>query len=356
MSLKMTLRSTASATLSLMIAVIAAQAAHALKFSEVQHHMHADAAIPSWTPGPLDVQPEEEFSSVGADVMDEMTLGWVKLMRKAYPRLSVTMEARASGTGAPALIAGRAHVAPIGREMLPSEEKAFVDKFGYKPFAIRVATGSLGTLGKTAATVILVDKTNPIAGLTLAQLDAIYGADRSRGATKDIATWGDLDLKGEWESRPIHLYGLSPPNGIEAYFQARVLEGGAYKPDIQFAKRNGFTHPFSVAVRDMAGRPGGLSYAMLANVEPNVRPVPLSEGPQGPFVSPTTETVYDHSYPLSRYVYIYVNRAPGQPLEPKVKEFLKLVLSHEGQEEVAKDGAYLPLTPQVVREELTRLE
>ncbi|MDD4934093.1 MAG: substrate-binding domain-containing protein [Methylacidiphilaceae bacterium] len=345
----------ASAALAWMVDGIASPNAHALKFVPIQHHRHADAAIPSWKPGQLDLQPEEELHIVGADVMDQMALGWAKRMRQAYPHLSVTMEARASGTGTPALIDGRADVATIGREMLPSEEKAFVDRFGYKPFAIRVATGSVGSLGKTAAIVILVDKDNPITGLTLSQLDAIYGKDRKRGEKEDILTWGDLGLKREWEKRPIHLYGLAAPNGIEAYFQARVLEGGAYKPDIQFTKGNGFTHAFNVAVKDMAGEPGGLTYATLANVEPNVKPVPLSEGRLGPFVLPTTETVYEHAYPLSRYIYIYVNRVPGKPLEPKVKEFLKLVLSKQGQEEVAKDGVYLPLTPNVVREELAKL-
>lgn len=340
MSIRLRL-SFASTALAWTVVVVAAPHAQALKFAPIQHHMHADAAIPSWRPRPLEVQPEEEFNIVGADVMDEMTLGWVKLMRQTYPRLSVTMEARASGTGAPALIAGCANVAPIGREMLPAEEKAFVDKFGYKPFAIRVATGSVGSLGKTAASVILVDKDNPIPGLTLAQLDAIYGVERRLGEKKDINSWGDLGLKGVWEERQIHLYGLAAPNGIEAYFQARVLGGGAYKPDIEFAKSKSFTHAFNVAVEDMAGKPGGLTYAMLANVESNVRPVPLSEGPLGLFVAPTTETVYDHTYPLSRYVYIYVNREPNKPLEPKVKEFLKLVLSYDGQEEVA-GGRQLP--------------
>lgn len=345
----------ASSALAWMIAGIASPSAHALKFVAIQHHRHADASMPPWKPGKLDLQPEEELHIVGADVMDRMTLGWVERMREAYPRLSVTMEARASGTGIPALIDGRGDVATIGREMLPAEEKAFIDKFGCKPFAIRVATGSVGSLGKTAAIVILVDKGNPIPGLTLAQLDAIYGTDRKRGEKTEIRTWGALGLKGEWEKRPIHLYGLAAPNGIEAYFQARVLEGGAYRPDIQFVKGSGFTHAFNVAVHDMAAKPGGLTYATLANLEPNVRPVPLSENPRGPFLLPTTETVYEHAYPLSRSIYLYVNRPPGKPLEPKVEEFLKLVLSRQGQEEVAKDGVYLPLTPSLVREELAKL-
>ena len=123
---------------SLKIAAIAAAVAapaFALKHAAPEHHLEADPSLASWKPGPLEIAPEEELNLVGADVMDEITLGWVRLFRKAYPRLSVTMEARASGTGGPALTEGRAHLAPVGRELLPAEEKAFVDKFGYKPLA-----------------------------------------------------------------------------------------------------------------------------------------------------------------------------------------------------------------------------
>src|SRR5262244_2193471 len=186
----------------------------ALKYAEPEHHLSVDPSIPSWKPGPLTIAPEEELNLVGADVMDEITLGWVKMFRKAYPRLSVTMEARASGTGGPALTEGRADLAPVGRELLPPEEKAFVEKFGYKPLAIRVATGSLGSLGKTATVVVFVDKDNPIQGLTMAQLDAIYSKTRLRGHP-EVKTWGDLGLRGDWAKRPIHLYGLKPVNGIE---------------------------------------------------------------------------------------------------------------------------------------------
>jgi phosphate transport system substrate-binding protein len=265
------------------------------------------------------------------------------------------MEARASGSGAPALVDGRAHGAPVGRELLPAEEKAFVEKFGYKPLAIRVATGSLGSLGKTAASVVLVDKDNPIKGLTFAQLDAIYSKTRLHGHA-DVATWGDLGLTGDWASRPIHLYGLKSPNGIEQFFKHVVMKDGEYKDGIQFAKADGFTHAFTVAARDMASHPGGLTYAMLANLTPNVRVVPLAEAEGQPFVMPTVETIYNHTYPLSRYVYIFVNRPPGKAIEPKMKEFLKLVLSRQGQDVVAKERVFMPLTPAVVREELAKLE
>jgi phosphate transport system substrate-binding protein len=287
--------------------------------------------------------------------MDEITLGWVKLMRKAYPPLSVTMEARASGSGGPALVAGTGHLAPVGRELLPAEHKAFVEKFGYEPFAVKVATGSAGSLGKTAASIVIVDKDNPIPGLSLAQLDAIYSTSCKRGHAP-IRTWGDLGLGGDWARRPIHLYGLKSPNGIEQYVQQRVMLGGAYRTDIEFTKGRGFTHAFNVAAEDMAKHPGGLTYALLANVTPNVKVVPLSEKDGGPYFAPTVQNVYTHAYPLSRYVYIFVNRPPGKPLEPKVKEFLKAVLSKQGQQVVADEGVYIPLQAHVVREELAKLD
>jgi phosphate transport system substrate-binding protein len=218
-----------------------------------------------------------------------------------------------------------------------------------------VATGSVSSLGKTASTIVLVDKDNPIQGLTFAQLDAIYSKTRKRGHA-DIKTWGDLGLKGEWAHRPIHLYGLKPPNGIEWYFKNRVMLGGDWKDGIENVKGQGFTHAFTVAAHDMAQHPGGLTYALLANVTPDVKVVPIAENDHEPFVAPTLESVASHRYPLSRYVYIFVNRPPGKPLEPKVKEFLKLVLSREGQQQVADDGVYIPLNADVVREELHKLD
>ncbi len=336
-----------------MIAVIGTPAM-ALKYAKREHQIPADKTLPVWTPGKVDVQPEEELNVVGADVMDEMTLGWVKMMRKAYPRLSVTMEARASGSGGPALTAGTAHLAPVGRELLPAEEKAFVDKFGYAPMAFKVATGSAGSLGKTAASIIMVDKENPVQCLSLAQLDGIYSATHNRGGG-DLTTWSQLGLTGKWADLPIHRYGLKSPNGIEWYFKIRVMKMGEYRDGIQFTKGRGFTHAFNVAAEDMAAHPGGITYALLANVMPNTRVVPLSEEPGAKCVAPTVQSVYDHSYPLARFVYVYVNKKPGVPLEPKIREFLKAALSFEGQQQVANDGVYLPLQPTVVREELAKL-
>jgi phosphate transport system substrate-binding protein len=336
-------------------ALLLAPAAFALKYAAPEHNLPADASLPVWKPGELKVEPEEEFNLVGADIMDEITLGWVKLFRQAYPRLSVTMEARASGSGVPALTAGLAHAAPVGREALPKEHDDFVKKFGYEPFAIRVATGSLGSLGKTATSIILVAKSNPIKGLTFKQLDQIYSKSHKRGGG-DITTWGQLGLTGEWANRPIHLYGLRPPNGIEQFVKWQVLDNGEWRDGIQHVKGQGFIHAFTVAAHDMRTQLGGLTYALLANLTDDVRVVPLARNEGEPFVMPTVQTVYDHTYPLSRYVYIFINRKPGTPLEPKTKEFLKLVLSKQGQDVVAAERVFMPLLPSVVKEELAKLE
>jgi phosphate transport system substrate-binding protein len=187
------------------------------------------------------------------------------------------------------------------------------------------------------------------------QLDAIYSKTRKHGY-HEVNTWGDVGATGEWASKPIKLYGLKPVNGIEQYFKQVVMDGGEYKDGIQFVKGKGFTHAFTVAAEDMQNHPEGLTYALLANVTPNVKVLQVAPTDGGPCYAPTTETVYEHKYPMSRYVYIYVNRKPGQPLEPKVKEFLKLVLSREGQDVVAKERVFIPLQPAVVQEELRKLD
>jgi phosphate transport system substrate-binding protein len=337
------------------MAALAVTPASALKYAEPEHNLKVDPALPSWQPGEVKSEPEEELNIVGADIMDEIVLGWVKIYRRQYPRLSLTEDLRASGAGAPGLVSGKGDLAPVGREMFPAEVQSFVDKYGYKPLAIRVATGSAGSLGKTAASVILVDKDNPIDCLSLPQLDAIYSKTRKLGY-KEVNTWGDVGAQGEWASRPIHLYGLKPVNGIEQYFKMVAMDGGEYKDGIQFVKGKGFTHAFTVAAEDMATHPGGLTYALLANVKPNVKVLSISWKDGTACYRPTVDNVYSHKYPFSRYVYIYVNKAPDKPLPPKVKEFLKLVLSKEGQQVVADERVFMPLQPDVVQQELRKLE
>ncbi len=200
-----------------------------------------------------------------------------------------------------------------------------------------------------------MDKANPLDCLSLPQLDAIYSKTRKLGY-KEVNTWGDLGLTGDWAARPIHLYGLKAVNGIEQYFKAVAMDNGEYKDNIEFVKGKGFTHAFTVAAEKMADAPGGLTYALMANLTPNTKVLKVSQTTGGTCYAPTVENVYQHKYPFSRYVYIYVNKAPGKPLEPKVKEFLKLVLSQEGQQVVADERVFIPMLPEVVKEELKKLD
>ena len=337
------------------LSTLATPPTFALKYAAPEHELKVDPSIPRWQPGEVKSEPEEELAIVGADIMDEVVLEWTKIYRKQYPRLSLTLDLRASGTGVPGLATGKGHLGPVGREAFEKEIKEFTDKFGYRPLEIKVATGSVGSLGKTASSVVLVDKENPLNCISMDQLDAVYSKTRKRGY-KEVSTWGDLGAGGEWASRPIKLYGLRPVNGIEQFVKRVVMLDGEYKDGIEFVKGKGFTHAFTVAAEEMAKKPGGLTYALLANVTPNVKVLNLSEKTGGECLAPTVANVYPHKYPLSRYVYIYVNKPPGKPIEPKVKEFLKLVLSREGQDVVAKERVFIPLLPAVVQEELKKLD
>jgi phosphate transport system substrate-binding protein len=301
-----------------------------------------------------------QLRSVGADTMEAITKNWLDGFAKLYPDVKFTMEAKASGTAGPALVDQTADLGPVAREMLPNEVEPFVKKYGYKPFAIKVAGGSYRTPGKTHAIAFLVNAKNPIEKLTYAQLDAMFSVTRKRGHV-DIKTWGDVGLKGDWADKPIHLWGLIRPNGIANFVQERVLsvndkELGDYKSPITERTTVGSLPALDAIAQGVAGDPYAIGYSGFSNVTPEIKAVALSIGDSGPFYKGTFEEVAAQKYPLSRVIYIYVNRAPGKPLDPKLKEFLKYVLSKEGQEVVEQEGVFLPLPLDFVKQELKKLE
>ncbi len=273
------------------------------------------------------------------------------------------------------LCAGTADFAVTGHDAWRTDLKAFEGIFGYPPLEIMFATGGFNERkGNTPGVIILVHKDNPLTGLTLQQLDGIFGAQRTggwqgtrwstecaRGAEKNIRTWGRLGLTGEWANRPIHLFGIDATLSGWSGLMQRVVFGGGDKwnPAMAEIVRGGTEVPADAQiVAGVAGDRAAIGFSFMRVVEqnPNVKPLALAATEGGPFVLPTRETFYRRTYPLVNAVYIYLNRAPGRPVSPRLKEFLRYVLSRQGQQDVVDDGMFIPLPADIAAAELAKLD
>jgi phosphate transport system substrate-binding protein len=279
------------------------------------------------------------LSSIGSDSMNNLMTLWAETFRKYYPNVKVQVEGKGSSTAPPALIAGTAQFGPMSRTMRSTEIDQFEQKYGYKPTEIRTSYDALS---------VYVHKDNPIKQLSLAQVEAIFSKSRKRGYKENITTWGQLGLTGDWANRPIGLYGRNSASGTYGFFREHVMRNGDYKDTVK-------EQPGSASVvQGITEDRYAIGYSGAGYRTSGVRAVPLAEQPSGPYFEGTYEEVTTGKYPLSRFLYMYVNKAPGKALDPVPQEFLKLVLSKEGQEVVIKDG-YMPLTPAQVKEELAKI-
>ena len=279
------------------------------------------------------------LSSIGSDSMNNLMTLWAETFRKYYPNVKVQVEGKGSSTAPPALIAGTAQFGPMSRQMRSTEIDQFEQKYGHKPTEIRTSYDALS---------VYVHKDNPIKELSLAQVEAIFGKSRKRGFKQNVTTWGQLGLTGEWADKPIGLYGRNSASGTYGFFREHVLRNGDYKDTVK-------EQPGSASVvQGITEDRYAIGYSDAGYRTSGVRAVPLSEQPNGPFYAGTYEEVTSGKYPLSRFLYVYVNKAPGKILDPVPLEFLKLIMSKEGQEVVIKDG-YMPLTPAQVKEELVKI-
>jgi phosphate transport system substrate-binding protein len=277
------------------------------------------------------------INSVGSDTMNNMMALWAETFRKMYPNVKIQIEGKGSGTAPPALIAGTSQFGPMSRAMKAAEIDQFEAKYGYKPTQIRTSYDALA---------VYVSKDNPLQKLTLAQVDAVFSKTRRRGG-KNVNTWGDLGLTGDWAARPVSIYGRNSASGTYGFFKEHVLQTGDYKDAVK-------EQPGSASVvQGVTEDRFGIGYSGIGYRTSGVKPLQLAEKDQ--FFDGSYANVTSGKYPLSRFLYIYVNKAPGKPLDPLVKEYVKLILSKDGQEVVVKDG-YLPLSPAIVAEELKKLE
>jgi phosphate transport system substrate-binding protein len=269
-----------------------------------------------------------KIKSVGSDTMNNLMARWAEGFKKEYPNVEVEVEGKGSGTAPPALIQGAAQFGPMSRPMKKMEIDDFEAKFGYKPTQVPTSLDALA---------VYVHKDNPIKSLTLQQVDAIFSKTRKGGADKDVKTWGDLGLEGEWADKPISLYGRNTASGTYAFFKEHILLAGDYKDSVK-------EQPGSAAVVDSVGKDKfAMGYSGIGYKTADVRAVPLAKTAKSKAIEATAENVYSDDYPLSRYLYIYVNYKPNSELDPLRREFLKYVLSKDGQETVIKDG-YFPIT------------
>jgi phosphate transport system substrate-binding protein len=269
------------------------------------------------------------------------------------------MYGTASAIGA--LYAGAGDLAIMGREIRPFEISAFERVFRYPPLGVDITTGSLDIRNMDFALNVFVHKNNPLGKLTLTQVDAIFGCEHLRGP-RNIRTWGELGLTGEWKDKPINVYGFPINRGFAVFFQDAAL-GGSRKWNEDLKEFGDVRQPDST-LRDgglrileaLARDPYGIAYSNLHYMNGQVKPLALAATDGGPYYEATKENLIQRKYPLTRFITTFVNRAPGRPLDPKVKEFLRYILSREGQQEVVRDGNYLPLSEEAVLAQLRKLE
>jgi len=279
------------------------------------------------------------INSVGSDTMNNMMTLWAEAFLKMYPNVKVQVEGKGSSTAPPALIAGTSQFGPMSRSMRATEIDQFEAKYGYKPTQLRTSYDALA---------VYVNKDNPLEKLTLQQVDAVFSKTRRKGG-KAVANWGQLGLTGDWANRPISLYGRNSASGTYGFFKEHALGNGDYKDQVK-------EQPGSASVvQGVTEDRFGMGYSGIGYKTSGVKVVALANKDGEPFSAGTYDDVKSGKYPLNRFLFIYINRAPGKPLDPLVKEYCKFIFSKEGQEVVVKDG-YLPLPAEIAKQELAKLE
>lgn len=279
-------------------------------------------------------------NSIGSDTLNNLMTLWAEGFRKQYPNVKIQIEGKGSSTAPPALIEGTAQLGPMSRTMKNTEIDAFERKFKYKPTAFPVAIDALA---------VYVNKDNPIQGLTMPQVDAIFSKSRRWGHNENIQVWKQTGLNGDFGNSPISIYGRNSASGTYGFFKEHALKNGDFKDEVK-------EQPGSASVvQSVSEDQAGIGYSGIGYLTSNVRAVPLAEKDGTPFKEASQQNADDGSYPLWRHLYLYVNKAPNKPLDPIVGEFIKFIYSKEGQQVAVKDG-FFPLKAGAIEKELKKLD
>ena len=277
------------------------------------------------------------LNSMGSDTLNNLMTLWAEGFNKAYPNVNVQIEGKGSSTAPPALIEGTAQLGPMSRPMKAEEIDAFEKKHGYKPTEVRLAIDALA---------IFAHKDNPIKGLTMQQVDSIFSKTRKMGGS-EVTTWDQLGLDA-WKGRAISLFGRNSASGTYGFFQEHALAKGDFKPSVKEQPGS------SAVVQGIGADLYAIGYSGIGYKTSGVRTVPLA-GDDGSFHDATYDNALNGDYPLARFLLVYVNKKPGQPLDKLTLEFLRFVLSKEGQAIVEKDG-YYPMPAELAAEVVGSLE
>ena len=299
-----------------------------------------DPALPPYVPR-RDRELSGHFKGAASDVLATLTKQWIAAFQKYYPKVTLDVPPPYAGSlGALELIKGDLQFVMVSRELKPTDISGFAEKFGYPPFSAPVSGGTYRQFGFLDAIAFFVHPDNPLTQLTFDQIDAIYSTTHHRGGSA-ITTWGQLGLTGEWADKPVHAWGVKPWNGFEEFIRQRALsvgeKRGEWRTDLNFTET---VFPISPAV---AADRYAIGYAGLAYIDDNVKPVPLIAERGARPSPPSMEEVYQARYPLSRLVFFNTNKAPGKALDPVLEEFLKFILSREGQQIILDQAVYVPL-------------
>ena len=340
----------------------------------------AQQSLPEYRPAGKVMGP---IRSIGGTLGGQYKI-WEEGFHKYHPDIRFVDTLISSEASIGGLYSGASDLGPSGREAELMDLLPFTETFGYEPLQIMVASGAFdpGIKGGSGSLAILVNRDNPTTKLTLKQLDGIFGAERSgglngvvfspeyaRSAKEDLRTWGDLGLTRDWSNKTINTYGYAF-TGMKWFFQMKVLHGGdkwnpTYREYVETESAmvdrqhpQGRSLTIQQMLADLSKDKYGIAYCPLHYTKdfPQVKPVAVALDEHGPYVEPTRASYQDRTYPLTRGIYIYLNRVPGQPVDPRMKEFLRYILSREGQQEIATYNRYLPLPAEVVREQLKKLE
>lgn len=280
------------------------------------------------------------LSSAGSDTLANLMTLWSEEFKRFYPNVTVQIQASGSSTAPTALTEGTANIGPMSRLMRDQEVEAFESRYGYKPTLYAVAIDALS---------VFVHKDNPVEGLTLAQLDGIFSATLNCPGAENIELWGQVGLEGSWANREIQRYGRNSVSGTYGHFKERALCRGDFRNSVN-------EQPGSASVvQSVATSLNGIGYSGMGYATSSVRAVPIARAAGEPFVAPSMDNAIAGAYPMARFLYIYVNDPPEQPMAPLVREFVRMALSREGQAVVLRDG-YVPFPAIVASRERARLE